>query len=200
MTTDPTPASEPAGAKRSPWMWVSLALAVVALGLLVWGLRTKSDLDSAKADLDKANQQVEQLQAGAGKAKGVAGVVMDTFKGAYNELAQQLGATTGDLAATEQELKSAVQTAAQADQQAAQAKQAADEANKAKDKANATADQLKAEADAAKARTTIAADCAKASVSAIGQLFEGDSVRAQVQSVKTALQGIAADCKTALGR
>src|SRR4051812_806080 len=150
MITDPTPkpdqAAQPAGSKRSPWLWVSLALAVVAVGLLVWGLSTKSDLDGTQTDLDRANQQVQQLQAGADKGKGLAGTVMQAVKAAYDELAQQLGATTEDLAATEQDLKSAEQAAAQADQAAAQAKQSADQATSATDKAKATADELKAQA------------------------------------------------------
>src|SRR4051794_30400794 len=59
MITDPTPSStqagQPSGGKRSPWLWVSLALALVAVGLLVWGLSTKSDLDGTQSDLEKAN-------------------------------------------------------------------------------------------------------------------------------------------------
>src|SRR3954471_17120230 len=90
MITDPTPkpgeAAQPAGSKRSPWLWVSLALAVVAIGLLVWGLSTKSDLDGTRTDLDKANQQVQQLQADSETGKGVAGTVMQAVKAAYHEL------------------------------------------------------------------------------------------------------------------
>src|SRR4051794_14684626 len=107
MITDPTPppgqAAPPAGSKRSPWQWVSLALGLVAIVLLVWGLSTKSDLDSTQTNLDKANQHAEQLQADAEKRKGVAGTVTQAVKGAYNELVQQLGATTEDLAATEED-------------------------------------------------------------------------------------------------
>src|SRR3954471_8175726 len=203
MITDPTPkpgqAAQPAGSRRGPWLWVSLALAVVAIALLVWGLSTKSDLDSTQTDLEKANQQVQRLHADAEKNKGVAGTITQAVKGAYDELSQQLGATTEDLAATEQDLKTAEQSAAQADQAAAQAKQTADEAKSATDKAKATADQLTAQAQAATAKATVAADCAKVSVSTLGQLFEGDSVRAQAQTVKTQLQDIAAQCKAALG-
>jgi|SRR4051812_17920196 methyl-accepting chemotaxis protein len=203
MITDPTPppgqAAPPAGSKRSPWLWVSLALALVAIVLLVWALSTKSDLDSTQTDLEKANQQVQQLQANTGKNTVLGGALMQAAKGAYNELAQELGATTEDLAATQQELKTAEQTAAQADQTAAAAKQTADEAKSATDKAKATADQLTAQAQAATAKATVAADCAKVSVSTLGQLFEGDSVRAQAQTVKTQLQDIAAQCKAALG-
>src|SRR3954471_12893493 len=203
MITDPTPppgqAAAPAAPKRGPWLWVSLALALVAVGLLIWGASTKSDLDGTQKDLEQANQKVEQLQADAGKNTVLGGALMQAAKSAYTQLSEQLGATTDDLAATQQELKTAQQTAAQADQAAAAAKQTADEAKSATDKAKATADQLTAEAGAAKAKATVAADCAKVSVSTLGQLFEGDSVRAQAQTVKTQLQDIAAQCKAALG-
>jgi hypothetical protein len=43
-----------------------------------------------------------------------------------------------------------------------------------------------------------AADCARASVAAIGQLFEGESVQAQAQAVRQQLQTIGGDCKSAL--
>jgi hypothetical protein len=195
--TDPTPSTTGSAqaprSKRSRWLWVSIALALVAVGLLIWGLATKSDLDDA-------NQQVKQLQADAEQSKGAAGTVVQAFKGAYEQLAQQLGATSADLAATQQDLKSAEQAAADAEQKVAQAKQtAADKATSAKDKATAAADELKAQAEAAKANATIAADCAKASVASIGKLFEGDSVRAQAQTVTQELQGLVSECKSALG-
>src|SRR3954471_16921536 len=135
MITDPTPkpsqAAQPAGSKRGPWLWVSLGLAVVAVALLIWGLSTKSDLDGTQKDLEQANQKVEQLQADAGKNTVLGGALVQAAKGAYDQLAQQLGVTTEDLATTQQELEPAQQTAAQADQAAAAAKQTADEAKSA---------------------------------------------------------------------
>jgi uncharacterized membrane-anchored protein YhcB (DUF1043 family) len=184
--------------KRSAWLWVSVVLAVVVVALLIWGLATRSDLNDTQSDLDSANQQVAQLKTDAEKNKGVAGTIVEAAKGAYNQLAQQLGATSEDLAATQQDLTTAQQDADKAEQAATEAKQALDQATSAGEKAKATADDLKAQADVAKAKGTVAADCAKASIAAIGQLFEGESVQAQAQAVKQQLQTIGADCKTAL--
>jgi uncharacterized membrane-anchored protein YhcB (DUF1043 family) len=202
MTTDPTPSPTAAStnrkSKRSAWMWVSVALAVVVVGLLIWGMTTKSDLDDTQSHLDSANQQVAQLKTAAEQNKGVAGTIVDAAKGAYNQLAQQLGASSKDLAATQQDLSTAQQEATKAEQAATEAKRAADQATSTTDKAKATADDLQAQANVAKAKGTVAADCARASVAAIGQLFEGDSVQAQAQAVRQQLQTIGADCKSAL--
>jgi len=183
---------------RSAWMWVSAGLVVVVAGLLIWGVTTKSDLDDTQSQLDTANQQVSQLEKKAEQNKGVAGTIVEAAKGAYNQLAAQLGATSEDLAATQQDLSTAQQEAADAEQAATEAKQAVDQASSATDKAKAEADDLQAQANSAKAKGTVAADCARASIAAIGQLFEGESVQAQAQAVKQQLQTIGADCKSAL--
>jgi chromosome segregation ATPase len=178
-------------------MWISAGLAVVVVALLIWGLTTRSDLDDTQAQLDSANQQVAQLKTEAEQNKGVAGTITEVAKGAYDQLAQQLGTTTEDLAATQQDLSTAQQEATKAEQAATEATQAVDQATSATEKAKATADDLRAQADAAKAKGTVAASCAKASIAAIGQLFEGESVQAQAQAVRQQLQTIGADCKSA---
>jgi hypothetical protein len=51
------PPEEPAPKKhRSPWMWVSLVLAVVAIGLLIWGISTRSDLDDAQKEASQSKE------------------------------------------------------------------------------------------------------------------------------------------------
>jgi cytoskeletal protein RodZ len=177
--------------KRSPWMWVSIVLAVVAIGLLVWAVTTKSDLDNANADNAALQAQNEQ-----GKETGTAAVT--AVKSAYDDVTQQLGATTEDLTATEQDLKDAEQQAAKAQDDANAAKQQAADAKDESAKANAQADEAQAELDAAQSKARIAADCAKAYVTAIGGLFGGGDVSAAADKVKQDVQGITADCKTAL--
>src|SRR3954462_12585479 len=67
-TTGPQPdaASPPPEGARKPsrnvWMWVAAALALVAIGLLIWALRSQSDLDSAQADLKSTEQEVQSTQ------------------------------------------------------------------------------------------------------------------------------------------
>ena len=180
-------------------MWVSIVLGVVAVGLLIWALSTKSDLDDANAQLDKS--------------KETGSAVVEGGKQAYDDVTQELGVQSEDLAATEEELKNSEQDVAQAEEDAQAAQKEADKAkseaekaqsetDKAKaeaDQANAEADKSKAEAQAADSKSAIAADCAKAYVSAFGRLFEGESVKSQAEVVKKELQSITATCKTAFG-
>ena len=116
----------------------------------------------------------------------------------YKEFADQIGATEEDLAATQQQLEEAEKAAAQAEKDAKAAKQAAADAGNETEKAQAEADQAKAEAAAAEARTAIAADCAKAAISAIGPLFESEDASEQAPEVREQLEAIAATCKDEL--
>ena len=176
---------------RSPWIWVSAGLAIVVVGLLIWGLNTQSDLDSANQKVTDLEAKVKQSGA-TGAAAGV------TFKSAYDDVTQELGTTNKDLAATEQDLEDAKATAAQAEKDAAKAQDAAASAKSETDKANAAADQAKAETQAAEAKNAIVADCANAYISEVGKLFEGDDPAAQAKSVKKDLDAIVTDCKAAL--
>ena len=99
----------------------------------------------------------------------------------YKEFAEQIGATQDDLATTQQQLEEAEKAAAQAEKDAEAAKQAAADAGNETEKAQAEAEQAKAEAAAAEARMAIAADCAKAAISAIGPLFESEDASEQVR-------------------
>jgi chromosome segregation ATPase len=176
---------------RSPWLWVSAVLAVVAVGLLVWGLNTKADLDQAHKDVDQL-----QAQLGVGAVTGTA--VAGSYKSAYEDLQQQVGTTSADLSATQKDLKQAQDSAAKADDDAAAAKQEAAQAKNQTDKANAEAKQAKAEAQAAESKAAVTTECAQAYLTSVGKLFEGKDPGAQEQAVKQELEGISADCKKAL--
>ena len=213
-TADP-PAGQSPTKRRNRWIWVSALLAVIAVGLLVWGLATQSDLDGAQQDLaaaqkelDSANQQlesanqelastrqsVEELEAQADDGPGAGGVVV-AAGALYTQFAEQLDATEEDLAATQKELEEAQQAAAQADKDAEAAQQKAADAGSETEKAQAQAEQAAAEAEAAESRAAVATSCAKAFIGAFGSLFEGDSVEDQVPVVRKQLEAVAADCQ-----
>src|SRR3954468_2301955 len=67
-TTSPQPDASPTpddGAphkRRNRWIWVSAGLAVVTVGLLVWALSTRSDLDTTKQALASTDQELETAQ------------------------------------------------------------------------------------------------------------------------------------------
>ena len=176
--------------RRNWWIWMSGVLLVAVVGLLIWGLSTKSDLDSTQSQVDGLQSQVEQgKQAGSSFAAAA--------KGAVQDLEQQLGANTEDLAAAEQDTKDAQQTADQAQKDADAAQQAAAAAGNATDKGKAEADQAKADAKAAESKATVALDCAKAYASALGSIVGADDVKAQAEQVREQLKGITTGCQAA---
>ena len=134
-----------------------------------------------------------QADEGVGTGAAVAGAAA-----LYNEFSNQLGATQDDLAATQQDLEKAEKAAAQAEKDAKAAKQAAADAGSETEKAQAEADQAKAEVKAAESRTAVAADCAKAYISALGLLFEKESASDQADKVREQLSAITATCKDEL--
>ena len=176
---------------RNPWIWISVLLGLVAVGLLVWALNTQSDLDNAEHEADAAQSQLEQ-----GKEAGSA--VLEEGKAAYDDVTEQLGATTEDLDATKKDLEDAQSKADQAEEDAAAAEEDAANANNDADRAKAEAEKAQADAEAADSKAAIAADCAKAYVSALGSLFEGESFSAQAEAVKQELQSVSATCKASL--
>jgi uncharacterized protein (DUF3084 family) len=106
--------------------------------------------------------------------------------------------TQQELAATQQDLEEAEKTATQAEQDAEAAKQATADAGTETEKVKAQADQATADVKAAQSRAAVAADCAKAYISAFGALFEGDSARDQAPAVREQLSGITSTCKDEL--
>ena len=165
---------------------------------------TQQKLDATTHELDSTKQDVEALQSSdqkqqRGRALLTAGALA-TVKALYDELAGQLGATQHDLATVEQDLHHADDHTKQAEKDAEAAKKQADQASSETDAAKARADQAEAEVKAAESKAAIAADCAKAYVSAFGTLFDGDSVRDQAAAVRKQFASITTDCKGALAQ
>jgi chromosome segregation ATPase len=190
-TPDPPVDESPTERGRNPWIWVSVVLAVVAVGLLVWGLTKQSDLDDA-------NAKVKNLESQVSKGKVTGGAAAVSFGAAYDDREQQLGTTNADLAATQQDLQTAEQAEAKAQQDAAAAKQKASQAGNATDKATAEAEQAKAEAKAAESQAAIVTDCAKAYTGALASLLQSDDPEGAASTAKQDLQGIADTCSKAL--
>ena len=177
------------------WIWASAALAVVAVGVLVWALTLRSDRDETQADLEQANQQVAALEA---EEQTPDTTMQKALDAAYEELSTRLGTKGEDLESALAAVEEAKRTADAAVAKAATAKEAAAGIEGATEKAQATADQAQAEAEAAKAKGTVVADCAKASFAALGELLDGASLTAQLSTLRDTLGTIADDCKTAL--
>jgi hypothetical protein len=177
--------------RRNRWIWACAGLGVLVIALALWGVNRQMALDDSQ-------QEVAKLQSQADEAEGKGGAVVAAFKGAYDTLAQKLGATNEDLEATQQDVADAQKSADQAEQDAAAAKQDAAQAEDQTAKANAETEEAKAETESAQSRAANVTSCAKAYVSALGALFEGDSISAQASAVKQDLRSISDDCANAL--
>ena len=215
---DPAEPAAPEQAKRrNPWIWISALLALVAVGLAIWAVGVKSDRDQANDELEASQQALagtqEQLEtaqqepvatptpepedeSAAGRVALTAGAAA-AVKTVIDDLQADLGATQADLDATEEDLEQATKEAEAADQKAAKAEKQAKQAGDETEKAEAEADQAKAEVDAAESRASIARECARAYVTAIGGLFEGDDPEARAPEVRADLEGITAQCRQA---
>jgi chromosome segregation ATPase len=191
MLTDAGGDPAPKKKRRNIWIWISGGLAIIAAGLLVWALSTRSDLTDSQ-------QQVDDLHAQIDQSAKTGGTFLAAAKTVIQDLTAQLGATSEDLDSAQQQIDDAQQTAEQAQKDADAAEQAAQKAGNATEKAEAQAEQAKAQAKEAESKAAVAGDCAKAYTSAIGTLLEGDDVRAQAAQVAEQLRGITSDCKAAL--
>jgi septal ring factor EnvC (AmiA/AmiB activator) len=228
-TTSPQPDAAPAAPTkhRNWWIWVSAAVGLLALGLLVWALTLRSDLAGTQSELDTATQELastgqeletvqqeldsttRQLDDATPPATPTPAAVPDdegngqtaalVAAGAlFTGLARELGASREDVEQTEEELADAQKEADDAELEASAAKRQVDAATDEADKANAQANQANAERDAAQAKATIAAECARAYIGAFGALFGSGKVREQLPAVRKDLEGITAECKTAI--
>ena len=181
------PGEPPKEKHRNPWIWVSGVVALVAVGLLIWGVTTQSDLDNSEDAVSDLQTQVGNESAESDAAKDLA-----------DELAEDLGSTSDDLQATEEKLGEAEQSAQKAAADEAAAKEDAEQAQDATEKAQAESREAQARADAAQSSAAVAGDCARAYVTAFGTLFEGESVQSQATVVREQLQGISGQCRSAL--
>src|SRR3954468_6489882 len=73
---------QPAVKRHNRWIWGSAALALVAIGLLIWALHSQSELDDAQ-------QQVTKLEATAGKDQATDAQAVAAFEDAYKDVATQ---------------------------------------------------------------------------------------------------------------
>ena len=161
------PGGPPQKKHRNPWIWVSGVVALVAVGLLIWGVATQSDLNSSEDDVSELQTQVSNESAESQAAKDLA-----------DELAQDLDSTSEDLAATEEKVGEAEQSAEKAEEDAAAAKKDADQAQDATEKAQAEAKRGPGRGRRGPVEERRSpATCARAYVTAFGALFEGESVQ-----------------------
>jgi hypothetical protein len=80
--------------RRNWWIWVSAAVGLLAVGVLIWALTLRSDLEGTQGDLDAATQEL-----------ATTGQDLESVQ-------QELGSTQQELDATAEQLDDATQPAA----------------------------------------------------------------------------------------
>jgi hypothetical protein len=175
MTTEPSSTG-----RGAPWGWIGLCavLAVVAIGVGIYAMQTKSDLDDANETIARQQQQLSEAESGGGAA-------LDTARAAAGQLIQALGVTQDDVEALQQQVDDA---AAKVEDAQARAEEAAGDARA---RAEAERDAAVAQADEVKA-------CAQSALAALRGIFDADSLSAGVQAAMQDLQALQPQCGSTL--
>jgi len=169
----PTP--RPEGPHRRPlgWIVLSCVLAVAAVGLGVWAINAQSNADDAQAELTtqtKAATAATPEPTAVATATAAAAEVDPATQQEFEQVANELGATTESVDQIEQDL----------DQAAAKV----DDAEKAREDASGAVDTAKAEAESVKARFELTRTCLRGSLDALGAAFDSGGLEAAVQQLQ----------------
>jgi phage shock protein A len=101
-------------ARRNAWIWISALLALVAVGLLVWALSLRSDLDDTEKQVADLRAQIEDSPSS--KAQDIAAAAASLA----DDVRSAVGSASDDLAAVKERIE------ARADDVSAKADVAAD--------------------------------------------------------------------------
>ena len=177
------------GHSRRGWIVATVVCAVAAIGLGVWAFSLNSDVDDKNAQIAAQQDQLDDQQGLADRARAAAGNLSGDVQAAFADLGKEIDELQGAAAASQEESQEAIQKAEQtADDAAERADQASDEV----DKAEAEADEAKANADAAGA-------CLQGYLSALGGVFDAGSLSDGVTKAKSDIQQLSGSCQGVLG-
>ena len=101
-------------ARRNPWIWTSVLLLLVAVGLLVWALSLRSDLDDTQQQVAELQTQLDS--GSSSRAQDIAAAAQSLA----DDVRSAVGGASDDLTAIKERIE------AQADDVSAKADVAAD--------------------------------------------------------------------------
>jgi chromosome segregation ATPase len=171
--------------RKRPWGWIAVAgvLAAGLVGIGIYSMNTKSDLDDANAKVASQQQQIASQQTQIDEAQSAGAGAVAAAEAAFGKLSAQLGAVQQD----------ATQTSEQAAAKLSQAEQTAAEAK-------GTAEEVKKNAAAAEAKAEAAATCAQSFLSAFSGVFGGSTLKEGIEATVAELKNVQPQCTSALGQ
>jgi DNA repair exonuclease SbcCD ATPase subunit len=199
-TNDESDPEEPAPAQRvdlSPgprhparkWIVATVVLGLAAIGLGVWALSLRSDVEDKDAQIAAQQQQLDEEQDVAGQARDAASRFAADAQQALRELGDELEQVGDAAAATREETQQAIE----------RAEQAGAEASDRVDEAGDEVERARAEADEAAARAEAAGACARGYISAIAGAVDAESIDAGVEQAREDIEALSGSCEGTLG-
>jgi len=181
----PSSAGQPPDSARAgkPTVWIVIAAVAVlaAIGLGIWGLTTKSDLDDA-------NETIKNQKAAIAVAGGKEQAAVVVAARAMNDYARIRRRLVG-------EKRTAAQQRREISTQKAQAQTAQEELNAA----TTRDERLVARSNLLKEQLDVAQACTNGTITAIDNVFSADSATAGVKRLNKDLEALSADCKVNVG-
>ena len=183
---DAGPEREPEHHRRPVgWIVLSCVLALAAIGLGVWAIGAQSDADDAQAKLAAQAKAANATPEPTAEATATpppaatAAPVDPAIQEDFEQVAEDLGATSESVDQIEQDLE--------------QASAKVGDAEKARESASGAIDKAKAEAQELGARFELTRTCLRGTLSALGTAFESGGMDAVVQQ----LQKLSGSCASA---
>jgi uncharacterized protein HemX len=210
--TDPGGAPEERPAKRSPWLWATIGVAVIAIALGAWGLHERSKANDATADLQaqqeqaippatttKAETQTAVPTTSTTETDGndVGAAALAAAAAAFAAGSKALNQSQDQVDELEGEVDKANAEADQAEQDAEKAKEQADSATKS-EKPKAEADEADARERQLRAKADAAAACAKAMLEIVGDIPSAASLDEGLTQAAGEVKALVPKCKDAV--
>jgi hypothetical protein len=179
---------------QRPTVWMAIAgvCAVVAIGLGIWGLSTKSDLDDANATIEQRDAQLAQEQSQlSGEERSAAAT--EAKEQAFGQQARQrYQAVRGRFVSEQKRADQLRSDITRESQQLTAARDAAADAQ-------GQDEQLRARLKQAREQHDLAGACARGSLSAIDEFFDADDAKSGADKAISRLEDLQDECQAAVG-
>ena len=221
--SDPGAPPEERSAKRSPWLWATIGLAVVAVALGLWGLHERSNAGDAKADLQAEQEQTappgtttdattqaqqqtstqsstpaSTTQTTESNREGVGVAALAAAGTAFAAARKALNEGQEQVDDLETDVDKANAEAEQAQQDAKKAEEEAASAAKSAEKQKAEDEQADAQKRQLRAKADAAAACAKAMLEIVGEIPSAASIDEGLKNAAGEVKALVPKCKDAL--